>query len=72
MAEAARKAKTTADPPFDFAQDRLFGDDRKKGNSKAIATAGGTGNGKGNDRGRSLQMIQNDSVAKVERKCDAD
>jgi hypothetical protein len=28
----ARKAKATADPPFDFAQGRLFGDDNKRGN----------------------------------------
>jgi hypothetical protein len=26
----------TADPPFDFAQGRLFGDDNKKGNNKTI------------------------------------
>ena len=26
-----RLAKATADPPFDFAQGRLFGDDNKKG-----------------------------------------
>jgi hypothetical protein len=36
-AEVARNAKTTANPPFDFAQARLFGDDRKKCNSKATA-----------------------------------
>jgi hypothetical protein len=28
-----KKAKATADPPFDFAQGRLFGDDNQKGNS---------------------------------------
>jgi hypothetical protein len=27
------KRKTEADPPFDFAQGRLFGDDKKKGKS---------------------------------------
>ena len=27
------KSKTTADPPFDFAQGRLFGDDNKNGES---------------------------------------
>ena len=30
----ARKA--TADPPFDFAQGRLFGDDNKKSNSEGF------------------------------------
>jgi hypothetical protein len=29
------KATTTADPPFDFAQGRLFGDDNKKAKTKA-------------------------------------
>jgi hypothetical protein len=30
---ATLKAKANADPPFDFAQGRLFGDDNKKNNS---------------------------------------
>ena len=30
-----RGTGTTADPPFDFAQGRLFGDDNQKGNNKS-------------------------------------
>jgi hypothetical protein len=30
-------ARTTADPPFDFAQGRLFGDDNQKGKANAKA-----------------------------------
>jgi hypothetical protein len=34
-ATATATATATADPPFDFAQGRLFGDDNKKGKGKS-------------------------------------
>jgi hypothetical protein len=37
MTTRKTKSKATADPPFDFAQSRLFGVDSKK--NKATATA---------------------------------
>jgi hypothetical protein len=36
-AKARAKAKAKANPPFDFAQGRLFGDDNRKGNGAADA-----------------------------------
>jgi hypothetical protein len=37
VAKSTATATTNADPPFDFAQGRLFGDDNKKGKYKCEA-----------------------------------
>jgi hypothetical protein len=34
-----RQSKATADPPFEFAQGRLFGDDNKKSKSRGKTKA---------------------------------